>query len=71
MMRLLEDHESEASNPSENGEAILLEEVHALAASLGVEPERAIRALSIVIRRRTAFERLKRSANEPLRGAHR
>lgn len=70
MMRLVEGEPGEATEASEEVEAILLKAVHDLAASLGVEPAQAIRALSMVIRRRTAFERLRRSC-EPLRNVPR
>jgi hypothetical protein len=70
MMRLAEVERDEAAKASQDVEAILLKAVHDLAASLGVEPPQAIRALSMVIRRRTAFERLRRSC-EPLRNVHR
>lgn len=70
MMRLHEG-ETGAPEPPEDVEVSLLMAVRALAASLDVKPERAMRALSIVIRRRTAFEHLKRSSDQPRRTGHR
>lgn len=42
-------------------EGRLLKATHDLAATLGVEPQQAIRALASVVQRRVNFERLRRS----------
>lgn len=41
----------------------LLKATHDLAATLGVEPQQALRALASVVQRRADFERLRRSAD--------
>lgn len=55
-------HEEEAPGSLPEVEALLLQATHDLAATLGVEPEQALRALAAVIRRRADFERLKGAA---------
>ncbi|WP_293797313.1 hypothetical protein [uncultured Bosea sp.] len=55
-------HEDEGSGSLPEVEALLLQATHDLAATLGVEPEQALRALAVVIRRRADFERLKGAA---------
>lgn len=52
-------HAEEQSQSLAETEALLLKATHELARALGVDPLRVLKALAIIIRRRTDFESLK------------